>query len=123
VQYLLDTHVVLHLLSEPNKVPERVRRALEESEAFVSAASLWEISIKVALGKLKVPPDFFERLEELEFDELAITGDHARAVMTLEPIHNDPFDRMLIAQARCEKLVLVTGDGLMAKYSGIEVYW
>jgi PIN domain nuclease of toxin-antitoxin system len=123
VEYLLDTHALLYLLGNPSKISPRIREELETSPVYISAASLWEIAIKSRLGKLKIPADFFEQLDELQFDELAITSDHTRELMNIEPIHNDPFDRMLISQARCEQLTLVTNDPQIAKYSRIQVVW
>jgi PIN domain nuclease of toxin-antitoxin system len=123
VEYLLDTHALLYLLGNPSKISPRIREELETSPVYISAASLWEIAIKSRLGKLKIPDDFFEQLDELQFDELAITSDHTRELMNIEPIHNDPFDRMLISQARCEQLTLVTNDPQIAKYSRIQVVW
>ncbi len=123
MEYLLDTHALLYLLGNPSKIPPRIREKLETSPVYISAASLWEIAIKSGLGKLKIPADFFEQLDELQFDELAITSDHTRELMNIEPIHNDPFDRMLISQARCEQLTLVTNDPQIAKYSRIQVVW
>lgn len=123
MEYLLDTHALLYLLGNPSKISPRIREELETSPVYISAASLWEIAIKSRLGKLKIPADFFEQLDELRFDELAITSDHTRELMNIEPIHNDPFDRMLISQARCEQLTLVTNDPQIAKYSRIQVVW
>jgi PIN domain nuclease of toxin-antitoxin system len=123
VEYLLDTHALLYLLGNPSKISPLIREELETSPVYISAASLWEIAIKSRLGKLKIPDDFFEQLDELQFDELAITSDHTRELMNIEPIHNDPFDRMLISQARCEQLTLVTNDPQIAKYSRIQVVW
>jgi PIN domain nuclease of toxin-antitoxin system len=123
VEYLLDTHALLYLLGSPDKISRPIRDELEAQPVYVSVASLWEIAIKSVLGKLKIPSDFFERLDQLQFDELAITSDHTRELMNVEPIHNDPFDRMLIAQARHEQLLLVTNDHQIAKYSRIKVVW
>ncbi len=123
MEYLLDTHALLYLLGNPSKISPRIREELETSPVYISAASLWEIAIKSRLGKLKIPDDFFEQLDELQFDELAITSNHTRELMNIEPIHNDPFDRMLISQARCEQLTLVTNNPQIAKYSRIQVVW
>lgn len=84
---------------------------------FVSAASIWEVSIKAALGKLDADPAaLLAEIEPAGFRLLPVTGEHAAAVARLPPIHNDPFDRMLVAQARTEPLLLLTNDGLLAGY-------
>lgn len=123
MEYLLDTHALLYLLGKPSMISPRIREELETCPVYISAASLWEIAIKSGIGKLKIPADFFQQLDELQFDELAITSNHTRELMNVEPIHNDPFDRMLISQARYEQLTLVTNDPQISKYSRIQVVW
>lgn len=83
---------------------------------LVSAASVWEIEIKRALGRLDAPDDVAELVDRSGFKQLAIGFDHAREAGRLAPIHSDPFDRLLIAQARLEGLTLITGDEQMAGY-------
>lgn len=83
---------------------------------FVSAAVIWEIRIKESLGKLDIPPDFRQVLEQQPFELLAITIEHAHAVGDLPPIHRDPFDRMLIAQAKTEGFTILTRDPLFREY-------
>jgi PIN domain nuclease of toxin-antitoxin system len=123
VEYLPDPHALLHLLGNPSKISPRIREELETCSVYISAASLWEIATKSGIGKLKIPADFFEQLDELQFDELAITSDHTRELMNVEPIHNDSIDRMLISQARYEQLILVTNDPQISKYARIQVVW
>jgi PIN domain nuclease of toxin-antitoxin system len=83
---------------------------------FVSAAVIWEIRIKESLGKLDIPPDFREVLENQPFEFLTITVEHAHAVSSLPSIHRDPFDRMLIAQAKTEGFTILTRDKLFREY-------
>jgi PIN domain nuclease of toxin-antitoxin system len=89
---------------------------------FVSAASAWEIAIKSALGRVRLPRPFSEGVEESGFVELPIAFSHADAVELLPPHHSDPFDRMLIAQAKVERLVLVTHDRNFEMY-GHPIVW
>ena len=120
---LLDTHVLLWAAGVPERLPDDGRALLEDQDAklFFSAASLWEVAIKSGLGRadLRVDPRVLRRgLLENGYVELAVTGAHAVAVDLLPPIHKDPFDRLLIAQARVEGLTLVTADQVVARYPG-----
>lgn len=96
-----------------------VRAAVEDARTtvLVSAVCVWEAAIKSALGKLRVPDDLPDRLEEFAFVRLPVTDAHAWAVRTLPPIHNDPFDRLLAAQAICERATLVSADAAFDAYS------
>ena len=114
---LLDTHLLLWALAEPRKLPPGARGRIEGAEVFVSAASLWEVSIKSALGKLSADPaELLAEIEPAGFSLLPVTGEHAAAVARLPALHADPFDRMLIAQAKTEPLLLLTNDDLLAGY-------
>lgn len=115
---LLDTHAVLWSLSEPGKLIPTARTALEDAgnEVFVSVVSGWEIAIKRALGKLYAPDDLETGIRRQRFTPLLMTFHHAELAGALPPHHADPFDRMLIAQAQAEGLVLVTRDANMARY-------
>jgi len=88
----------------------------------VSAVSVWEAAIKSALGKLRVPDDLPDRLGEFAFERLPVTDAHAWAVRTLPPIHNDPFDRLLVAQAKCEEAAIVSADTTFDGY-GVRRLW
>ena len=88
----------------------------------VSAVSVWEAAIKSALGKLRVPDDLPDRLGEFAFERLPVTDAHAWAVRTLPPIHNDPFDRLLLAQAKCEEAAIVSADTTFDGY-GVRRLW
>ena len=114
---LLDTHLLLWAISEPRKLSAQARRRIEEADVFVSAASIWEVSIKSALGKLAADPaEVLAEIEPAGFYLLPVTGDHAAAVAKLRPLHNDPFDRMLVAQAKTEPLLLLTNDSVLTSY-------
>lgn len=123
MRLLLDTHVLLWAAGQPRRLPAAARRLLGDarSELLFSAASLWEIAIKRGLGRrdFRVDPRLLRRgLLENGYVELAITGEHAIAVDDLPPIHKDPFDRMLVAQAMVESVTLLSTDPLLAKYPG-----
>jgi PIN domain nuclease of toxin-antitoxin system len=83
---------------------------------FVSAATIWEIEIKRALGRLRTPGDLVQRVDEAGYERLAITFEHAREAGRLPPLHKDPFDRVLVAQARLEGLTLASGDESIRRY-------
>jgi PIN domain nuclease of toxin-antitoxin system len=117
---LLDTHLLLWALAAPSRLPTAVRRLIRDADVYVSAASIWEISIKAALGKLTADPvEVLAALEPAGFQSLPITGDHAARVATLPPLHRDPIDRLLIAQALMEPMRLVTNDSALAGYGEI----
>lgn len=115
---LLDTNIMLWAMSDPDRLSAAARRELARAtEVFVSAASIWEVSIKVGLGKLEVDVDeLVEGLSAAGFEPLPITFEHSRAVRGLPHHHRDPFDRMLIAQAFSEPLRLLTHDQLLRRY-------
>ena len=115
---LLDTHVLLWWLDDHPSLSELARTNISNGNnlVFISAAVIWEIRIKEALGKLDIPPDFRQVLDQQPFETLAITMEHAHAVADLPLIHRDPFDRMLLAQARVEKITVVTRDSIFKEY-------
>ena len=121
---LLDTHVLLWALGDVESLSPAARDALTDSSvpAYVSAASIWEISIKRAVGKLKAPEDLLAQIANASFDALPIDHDHASIAGALPPHHRDPFDRMLVAQAQCERLTIVTRDQRIGAY-GVPVLW
>lgn len=114
---------MLWLLAGDARV-DRARAAIEDPRAsvLVSAVCVWEAAIKSALGKLRVPDDLPERLDEFAFERLPVTDVHAWAVRTLPPIHNDPFDRLLAAQALCERATIVSADAVFDSYSVARIW-
>lgn len=118
MKVLLDTHVLLWALADAPELRPGHRAAIETGELHLSAASVWEIGIKRALGKLDVPADIFDVAARAGCRALPITWVHAEAAAALPPHHADPFDRMLIAQARCEGLTLLSVDRVFARYGG-----
>lgn len=115
---LLDTHVVLWIANEDGRLSPDAMDAIADPTrvVFVSAASAWEVAIKSALGKLAIPGDWEAMLAHYRFEPLDITAQHALAIRDLPAIHRDPFDRMLVAQARVERLVLVSHDAAIRAY-------
>lgn len=115
---LLDTHVLLWWLDDNPILLTNAKEAIADGSniVFVSAATIWEIKIKHTLGKLEVPVNFREVLEQQSFAMLSITADHAHLIGELPPHHRDPFDRMLIAQAMFEHFTLVTRDSRFKQY-------
>jgi PIN domain nuclease of toxin-antitoxin system len=124
VKFLLDTQVMLWLFSEPRKIGRKHLPVLADPNnvLYVSAVSTWEASIKVALGKLKLPGDrapsayLPTAIRRAGFTPMPITAEHTYGVASLAMHHHDPFDRLLIAQARVENVTIVTSDRLFTKY-------
>jgi len=119
---LLDTHVLIWWLADDPSLGEEARAGISDpgSSVFVSAATVWEVSIKQALGKLEAPSDLVRQIELNRFEPLSITVTHAYAAGALPRHHEDPFDRMLVAQAIKEGLTLLSGDPRMSRY-GVEI--
>ncbi len=120
---MLDTHVLLWAAGVSERLPDEGRDLLQalETQPVFSAASLWEIAIKSGMGRpdFSVDPHLLRRgLLENGYTELAVTGAHAVAVALLPPLHKDPFDRILIAQAQVEGITLLTADEIVGRYPG-----
>jgi PIN domain nuclease of toxin-antitoxin system len=119
---LLDTHTFLWSLLEDSRLgPQERQRIIDPSvEVLLSIASVWEISIKIGLGKLDLPEPLEKTLREAmvgsQIHSLPITMDQALAIRSLPLLHRDPFDRLLVAQARVEGLTIVTADALLSQY-------
>ena len=114
---LLDTHVVLWWLLDDTTLSEDVKARLDDDpDVWVSAATIWEVAIKEAVGKLEAPPNVAEEIAGSGFRQLPISFEHAVAIGHLPLLHRDPFDRILVAQARCEGLTLVTRDRRIHRY-------
>jgi PIN domain nuclease of toxin-antitoxin system len=117
MRLLLDTHLLLWALAQPSRLSPKARKQIDKAEVHVSAASIWEISIKAALGKLKADPvEVLGAIGPAGFRLLPITGEHAAKTIDLPPHHKDPFDRMLVAQASFEPMILLTNDDVLADY-------
>ena len=118
MRLLLDSHVVVWWAAFPEKLQENTREAIRspDNDVLLSAASVWELGLKMARKKLTLPEDYAARLLTAGFEELPVTVGHASRAMKLPPLHGDPFDRLLIAQALEAGLVLVTNDRAIASY-------
>lgn len=118
MRLLLDTHIILWWFENNPLLSTQARNAIGEgkNDVFVSAVSTWEMTIKKALGKLRFPADIEERMHAHRFTLLPITVAHTFAVGKLPFHHNDPFDRLLVAQADVEGLTLVTHDKRLQDY-------
>jgi len=120
---LVDTHLLLWAAGQPEKLSRAARRVLDDPDVrlWFSAASLWEVAFKHSLGRedFRVEPVRLRRgLLDNGWRELAVSSEHAVATLDVPPLHKDPFDRMLLAQARVEGLSLVTSDELLSRYPG-----
>lgn len=123
MKLLLDTHILLWAAGEPERLPAAARALIEspEHQLVFSAASLWEVTIKRGLGRpdFAADPRLLRRgLLDNGYTELPITSEHALAVDVLPQLHRDPFDRILVAQATVEGMVLVTADPVVQSYPG-----
>lgn len=118
MRLLLDTHALLWWLTDFERLSTASHDAIAggEYEILVSHAAIWEILIKSAKGKLRPPEDIAGRCRAENFELLPITLSHIQETARLPLLHGDPFDRMMIAQARCEDLVLVSNDRLITQY-------
>jgi len=124
LKLLLDTHAALWFLADDARLGDEAQRHLTDgsNDVLLSAAVVWEISIKRSLGKLEVPDEYLSLLLGAGVRPLAINVDHAAAVEHLPPHHRDPFDRMLVAQATIEGAALVSRDDVLRPY-GVTLVW
>ncbi|MDR3358450.1 MAG: type II toxin-antitoxin system VapC family toxin [Desulfovibrio sp.] len=125
MKLLLDTHMLLWAAA--GVLPEQAEALVTDGNntVYFSAASIWEISIKKGLGRsdFKVNAEVFRRaLLDHQYQEIPVTGPHALAVSDLPMLHKDPFDRMLLAQAKFEGVSLLTSDSILRQYSGPVIY-
>lgn len=120
MKLLIDTHILLWALEDSPRLSGRARDALKDvaNEVRLSAASLWEIAIKRAVGKLKAPEALPDIVARMAIDILPVSAEHAWAVGGLPSLHADPFDRLMVAQAQIEGLTFVTHDKRLADYGG-----
>lgn len=122
MKLLLDTHIALWAITADPKLPQSALNMImsANNEIIVSAASIWEISIKHSLGRGNMPVsgnEAFGYFQEAGYRLLSVSAEHAAYVENLPPIHADPFDRILIAQAICEPMKLITHDTVLSGYS------
>ncbi|MFB3777441.1 MAG: type II toxin-antitoxin system VapC family toxin [Bryobacteraceae bacterium] len=127
MRLLLDTHAFLWAIAQPEKLSRRATRLIrdESNELLLSAASLWEIALKVQAGKLRLPEErafFTDQMASLGVECLVVAADHVLALLNLPSHHRDPFDRLLVAQCRAENLPILTSDTAIRQYP-IETIW
>lgn len=118
MRLLVDTHAMLWALGKPSELSLAARDAIADPANLivVSSASLWECAIKASIGKLDLPEDFYDSIPEAGYEVMPIRIPHLNVYRTLPMHHRDPFDRMLVAQARAEALVLISRDPEILKY-------
>ena len=119
MRFLVDTHALLWALGEPMALSSAAREAIADPANLIviSSASLWECAIKASINKLELPEDFFDSIPEAGYEVMPIRISHLNVYRTLPMHHRDPFDRMLVAQARAEALTLISRDPEIAKYN------
>ncbi|HCS21954.1 MAG TPA: PIN domain nuclease [Bacteroidetes bacterium] len=128
MNYLLDTHTFLWFLDGSNNLSMKARTSIEnpENSKFISIASIWEIAIKMNLGKLKLDfklEDLKEEIIRSNFEILPLDFEHLIELSNLEVIHNDPFDRIIISQAIAEKQTIISKDSNLSLYSRVNIFW
>ena len=123
MRILLDTHILLWALTDDPKLFPKAKKLIETAtEVYISAATFWEMSIKIGLGKLTaVLAEIREYCRDSGFIELPVSVEHAIAVKDLEHHHRDPFDRLIVAAAITEPMKLITSDAMVAKYTSLAV--
>jgi PIN domain nuclease of toxin-antitoxin system len=123
MRLLLDTHIYIWSVTDDRKLTKAARKLiLDADDVFVSSASIWEASIKAGIGKLDADINLLvSEIESSGFVELPVRAIHAAMVRDLPDIHRDPFDRLLVAQALCEPLRLITSDGHLAAYTDLVI--
>ena len=117
MRLLLDTHVVLWWYQEPKKIKDSTIALINDRDnsVFVSDVVIWEIVIKTSLGKLKTSENIYKEIER-DFEAMPIKANHIHGISSLEFIHHDPFDRLLIAQSMVENIPLITNDKQISRY-------
>ena len=128
MRYLLDTHTFLWFITDDKQLSQKATKVIVNPDAvkYVSMASLWEIAIKLNIGKLELDMSYDELLQQMDingFSLLPIEFAHTSALCTLEFHHGDPFDRLIIAQALVENLVAISKDKNFTKYDGLQLIW
>lgn len=123
MRLLFDTHIFLWMVANNPRLSVRARRLIDSAdEVFISSASIWEVAIKAGKGKLDVDVDrLVDKLKTSQYRELPVRAAHGAAVRHLPHHHGDPFDRLLVAQASYEPMVLITADGHLARYGASRI--
>jgi len=122
MRYLLDTHTVIWYLEDSSRLPQRTKEIIHNNgkNSCLCAVSLWEIAIKIGVGKLQLCftfEEFLDKVRKCDFDVLEINNDHLKRFVVLPSIHKDPFDRLLVSTALAENLTIITVDENIRKYS------
>lgn len=122
MKYILDTHAIIWYFEDSQKLPQKISEMIEapQTEIFISSASLWEIAIKLSLGKLQLSlslDELLNRIYSTDCTVLQIENSYLRTLLTLPFIHRDPFDRLIISTAICEGLTIMTADADVQKYN------
>jgi len=123
--HIIDTHILLWLLSEPEKLTATAKKILQEDELYISMASLWEIAIKQSNGKLDLPfspEELYAICLERDIQVKQILPSHLNQLKNLPKIHNDPFDRLIICQSIAENIPILTHDGKIPLYP-VKTVW
>jgi PIN domain nuclease of toxin-antitoxin system len=123
MKYLLDTHVLLWWLTEPEKIHTKAKKIIRDkaNEIYVSSASCWEMAIKKSIGRLTLPHNILETIAHEGFHILSIHPEECLGIADLPMVHTDPFDRLLVMQAKLYDLVIITRDGKISEYPVITV--
>ncbi|GAB3471994.1 type II toxin-antitoxin system VapC family toxin [Azotobacter salinestris] len=123
MRLLIDTHILIWILIDDPRLTPKARKLLDKaSEIYISTASFWEMAIKQNLGKLDLQLEqVIEECQNLGIQELPVTAEHTLALLGLEPLHKDPFDRLLVAVAKAEPMKLLTADSKVAAYTELAV--
>ena len=127
MNYLIDTHILLWMMLEPNKLSEKVKSVLVNysNTIYVSQVSLWEMAVKIKIGKLDIKmslTDIINKMNNHGILILPIKNNHIEETINLELHHRDPFDRLIIAQTRVENMTIISKDSNFSKYD-VEILW
>ena len=123
MRYLLDTPIILWWLTEPTKIGVKARHIIQDKSnaLFISSASFWEMAIKKSIGRLSLPYNLLEAVTIQNFKILSISPEESLGVADLPLLHTDPFDRLLIMQAKLNDLVIITRDSAIGEYPVVTV--
>ena|SRR3990167_4636519 len=123
MKYLLDTHVILWWFTEPEKIHQKARKIIRDrsNNVFISSASCWEIAIKKSIGRLTLPHNLLETIALEGFQTLPIKPEECIGIADLPMLHTDPFDRLLVMQAKLYDLIIITRDNKIPEYPVITI--